>query len=104
MCSFTVARGVSRGMLPRKISEKNGVFWCNLGRPKVCYYQPKNQEFKGEKINKKHNCHISLSDSLDEHASTKIDRFGNYTGTWGLVPQKQKICFIKSNQKEAFPY
>ena len=34
------------GMLPQKNYEKkNDVIWWNLGRPKVCYYQPKNQQF-----------------------------------------------------------
>ena len=45
MCSHTDALGGSGGMLPRKFYEKNGVIWCNLGFPKVCYYQPKNQQF-----------------------------------------------------------
>ena len=44
LCSHTVARG-SGGMLPRIFFDKNGVIWCNVGRPKVKYYQPKNQQF-----------------------------------------------------------
>ena len=57
LCSHTVARGGggegARGRLPQIFFDKNGVIWCNLGRPKVCKYQPKNQQL---------NCHISLSD------------------------------------------
>ena len=92
-------------MLPRKFFEKNGVIrqiWCNLGRPKVCYYQPKNQQFEGKKINKKTFIAIFLSQiNLDEHVSTKTNTFRIYKGG---VSQKQKKFKKKSNKMEAFPY
>ena len=63
-------------MLSRKFFDKNGVIWCNLGCPKVCYYQPKKkQQFKGK--NQEENLiAIFLSQiSLDEHVSRKINKF-----------------------------
>ena len=47
MCSHTVARGGGgrEACSPGNFMKKNGVIWCNLGFPKVCYYQPKNQQF-----------------------------------------------------------
>ena len=47
--------GLYGGMLPRKIFDKNGVIWCNLGRPKVCYYHLKLNNFKGKKSTRKLN-------------------------------------------------
>ena len=74
MCSHTVARGF-RCMLPRNIFDKNGVIWCNLGRPKVCYYQPKNEQFKGKK-QQEYLIAIFLSPiNLEGHVSTKKNTF-----------------------------
>ena len=62
-------------MLPRFFL-KNDVIWCNPGRPKVCYYQPKNQQFEGEKYQQENLIAIFLSPiNLDEHANTKINTF-----------------------------
>ena len=79
-------------MLPRKIFDKNGVFWYNLGRPKVCYYQPKNQQ---ENL-----IAIFLSQiNVDEHVSMKINTFRIYKGGLGGEEFSKK-----SNKMEAFPY
>ena len=74
-----------------------------MGRPKACYYQPKNQQFE-EKNQQENLIAIFLSAiNLDEHVSTKIDAFRIYQGVWGASPQKQ-IFLKKSNKMEAFPY
>ena len=67
-------------MLPPNFFDKNGVIWCNLGCPKVCYYQPKNQQFSGK--NQKENLiAIFLSQiNLDKHVSMKINEFRIYQG------------------------
>ena len=62
-------------MLPWKIFDKKGVIWCNLGRPKVCNYQPKNQQFK-EKNKQENLIAIFLSRiNLHKHVSMKINTF-----------------------------
>ena len=47
-------------MLPRKIFEKNGVIWCNLGRPKNVITNLKINTFK-EKIQEENLIAIFLS-------------------------------------------
>ena len=87
-------------MLPRKFFGKNGVIWCNLGRPKVCCNRPKINNFK--EINQQENLiAIFLSQiNLDEHVSAKINTKQNLQGGSG----GQKNFFEKSNKMEAFPY
>ena len=52
----------------------------SMGRPKVCYYQPKNQQFE-EKYQQENLIAIFLSEiNLDEHVSTKINTFRIYKG------------------------
>ena len=72
--------------------DKNGVIWCNLGRPNVCYYQPKNHQFYGGKNQQENLIAKFLSQiNLDEHVSAKINTFRiNKGGSVGLAPQKQK--------------
>ena len=61
-------------MLRQKIFDKNGVIWCNLGRPKVCCYQHKNQQFEGK--NQEENIAIfSSPTNADEQVSMKIKTF-----------------------------
>ena len=38
-------------MPPQQIFDKNGVIWCYLGRPKVCYYRPKILRGKNQQEN-----------------------------------------------------
>ena len=75
MCSHTVARGV-RGMLPRKIFDKNGVIWCILGGvPKYVITNLKINNFK-EKKQKENLIAIFLSQyNLHKHVSMKINTF-----------------------------
>ena len=72
------------------------------GRPKVCYYQPKNNNFKGK--NQQENLiAIFLSQlNLDEHVSTIINTFKIYKGGLGASPrpQEQNIFFFKKNQSK----
>ena len=68
-----------------------------MGRPKACYYQPKNQQFE-EKNQQENLIAIFLSAiNLDEHVSTKINAFRIYQGVWGASPQKQ--IFLKNQTK-----
>ena len=82
MCSHAVARG-SGGILPRKIFDKNGAIWCNLGRPKVCYYQPKINNFKGKNEQENLIAILPSKINLDEHVSTKVNTFRIYKGVLG---------------------
>ena len=67
-------------MLPRKYFDKNGVIWCNLGRPKVCNDQPKNEPFL-RRDQQENLIAIFLSQSNpDEHASMKIKTYRIYKG------------------------
>ena len=84
-------------MFPLKIFDINGVIWCNVGRPKVCYYQPKNQQ---ENFITIFLSHINL----DEHVSTKINTFRIYKGGLGASPSEAEEIFKKSNKMEAFPH
>ena len=91
MCSHTVDRG-SGGMVPRNFFDKNGLIWCNMGRPKV-YYQPKNQQFK-EKNHQENLIAIFLSlyINLDEHVSTKINMLTiNQGGLGANSPEAEEI-------------
>ena len=67
-------------MLPRKIFDRDDVIWCNLGRPKVCYYQPKHQQFEGEKSTRNFNWHSLSPINIDEHVSRKIKTIRIYKG------------------------
>ena len=70
-------------MLPRKIFDKNGVIWCNLGPPKVCYYQPKINNFKEKNQQDNFIARFLSHIILDEHVSTKIKALRNYKGGSG---------------------
>ena len=68
-------------MLPRKFFDQNGAIW---GAPKVCYYQPKNEQFEGKKTQQENLIARSLSPiNLDEHVTTKINTFRIYKGVLG---------------------
>ena len=87
-------------MLPWKIFDKNFAIWCNLGRPKVCYYQPKREKNQQENL-----IAIFLSQiNFDEHVSTKINTCRSYKGGWEASPPEAEELFKKSNKMEAFPY
>ena len=75
------------------------MIWCNLGHPKVCYYQPKINNLK-EKNQQENLIAIFLSQiNLDEHVSMKINTFRMYKGgLGGLASQKQKN-FLKNQTK-----
>ena len=71
----------------------SGVIW---GLPKVCYYQPKNQQLKGK--NEQENLiGIFLSQiNLDEHVSMKINtKYWIYKGVWGASPPEAEETFKK---------
>ena len=70
-------------MLPRKILDQNGVTRCNLGRSKLCYYQPKNQQFYGKNQQENLIAIFLPPTNLDEHVSMKINTFRIYKGGRG---------------------
>ena len=71
-------------MNPRKIFDKIGVIWCNLGHPKVCYYSLKINKLKGK--NQQENLiAIFLSQlNLDGHVSRKVNPFRIYKEGLGV--------------------
>ena len=91
-------------MFPLKIFDKNGVIWCNLGRPKVCITNLKINNLKGK--NRQENLiAIFLSQiNENEHVSAKINTIRVYkAGSGWLAPRSRRIFFKKSNKMEAFP-
>ena len=82
------------------------MIWCNLGHPKVCYYQPKTHQFYGGKNQQENLIAIILSQiNLDEHVSTKINTFRINKGEICCAsPPEAEENFKKSNKMEAFPY
>ena len=67
-------------MLPQKCFDKNGVIWCNLGRPKYVINNLKIHNFK-EKTQKENLIAIFLSQTnLHKHVSMKINTFRIYQG------------------------
>ena len=101
---MTLLLGGSGGIVPRKIFDKNGVIWFNLGRPKVCYYQSKINSFKGKNQQENLIAIVLFQINLDENVSMKINTFRIYKGggVWGA--SRSRRIKKKSNKIEAFPY
>ena len=93
-------------MLPRKILDKNGAIWCNLGLPKYVITNLKINNFKEKRKPTKNEIAIFLSNiNLDEDVSTKINTFQIYKGGLGAnLPEAEDFFLKLSNKMEAFPY
>ena len=73
-------------MLPRNFFDKNGVIWCNRGRPKYVITNLKSSTLM-EKHQQENLIAIFLSQiNLDELVSTKRNTFRIYKGDRGLAP------------------
>ena len=93
LCSHTVARGGSGGMLPL---ENFWQKWCDLvqsGASQSMLLPTKNQQFCRVKNQQENLIAIFLSPiNLDEHVSTKENTFRIYKGVWGAsLPEAEEI-------------
>ena len=85
-------------MLPLKNFDKHGVIRCNLGCPKVCYYQPTKKSAILREKNPQENLigtyQSQTNVKVDEHVSNEINTvtvtIRITRGFGGLAPQKQK--------------